>query len=189
MVKSNNHTFDGNWEVLVDRWKKLHSEGSFDLANQFYYDELFDKVVDRFKDKFSLSRDQETLISLLGFSPEPIILTAKAINPKNHYIITKKNIKKINEYLDYEPIIKSVDENDFSKIYNALNEIVIDHPTRNITIDITGGKKSMVAAASIFARDFGSQLVYVDFDEYLKDLRRPMPGTEKLITAYSPEFF
>ena len=180
-----------NWASLIEQWKQLHSEGSFDLANQFYYDELFDTVVERFKDNFSLSRDQETLISLLGFSPEPIILTAKALNPKNHYIITTKNIdnfEKINEYLDLEPIIKNVEENDFSRIYNALNEVVVDHPTRNITIDITGGKKSMVSTASIFARDFGSQLIYVDFDVYLKDFRKPLPGTEKLVISYRPQF-
>ena len=92
MEKSKNQMLNSDWESLIDKWKKLHSEGSFELATQFYYDELFDIVVERFKDNFSLSRDQETLISLLGFSPEPIILTAKALNPKNHYIITTKNI-------------------------------------------------------------------------------------------------
>jgi hypothetical protein len=191
MEKSKNQMLNSDWESLIDKWKKLHSEGSFELATQFYYDELFDIVVERFKDNFSLSRDQETLISLLGFSPEPIILTAKALNPKNHYIITTKNIdnfEKINEYLDFKQIIKNVEENDFSRIYNTLNEIVVDHPTRNITIDITGGKKSMVSTASIFARDFGSQLVYVDFDVYLKNFRKPLPGTEKLVFSYRPQF-
>ena len=53
MVASNNQTLDGSWESLVDRWKQLHSKGSFELANQFYYDELFDTVVQRFKDNFS----------------------------------------------------------------------------------------------------------------------------------------
>jgi len=179
------------WKTLIDQWTLLNSEGKFDEANNYYYQNLFDEIVERFKSNFSLSRDRETLISLLGFSPEPIILTAKAINPKNHFILTTRNIidyEKINEHLDLEPIIKQVEENNFLNIYNGLNEIVVDHPTRNITIDITGGKKSMVSAASIFARDFGCQLVYVDFDEYLKDFRKPLPGTEKLITAYRPQF-
>lgn len=190
MVEENSYKFNSNWDALIEEWKQLHSRGGFEVANQFYYEKLFDIVIDRFKFFYSSMREQETLISLLGYSPEPIILTAKALNPKNHYIVTTKNINdfdKVNEYLDLKPIILKVEENNFSRIYNAMNEIVIDHPTRNITMDITGGKKSMVASASIFARDFGSNLVYVDCNVYLKDLRKPEPGTEKLITVYQPQ--
>jgi hypothetical protein len=44
----------------------------------------------------------------------------------------------------------------------------------------------MVAAAAIFGKDYGSRVVYVDFCEYLKDLRKPIPGTEKLDVVYNP---
>ena len=100
-----------NWASLIEQWKKLHSEGNFELANQFYYDELFNGVIERFKEKFSLKRDKETLISLLGFSPEPIILTTKALNPVNHIILTTPNVtgfEEINDYLESKPIIKQM---------------------------------------------------------------------------------
>ena len=180
-----------NWTGLVEQWIKFHSEGHFNEANEFYYSDLFDEIIEQFKKKFSFSRENELLISLLGFSPEPIILTAQALLPKMHVVITTENVDSVDildKYLDTQPLMKKLGDENFMKIYNTLEQIITDNATRNTTIDITGGKKSMVAAASIFARDYGARLVYVDFDEYLKDLRKPYPGTEKLITAYSPEF-
>lgn len=46
----------------------------------------------------------------------------------------------------------------------------------------------MVAAASIFARDFNCSVIYVDVDHHNYDanLRRPIPGTEYLNVIYTP---
>jgi hypothetical protein len=44
----------------------------------------------------------------------------------------------------------------------------------------------MVASASIFGKDYGCRIVYVDFSEYIKDLRKPMPGSEILNVVYNP---
>ena len=79
-----------------------------------------------------------------------------------------------------------IKKDDFQTVYKTIKESLCDYPTRNITIDITGGKKSMVASAAIFGKDYGSNIVYVDFAEYLKDLRKPVPGTELLNLVYSP---
>ena len=59
-------------------------------------------------------------------------------------------------------------------------------PATQYAIDITGGKKSMVASASIFARDYNFNVLYVDYDEYIPQLRRPMPGSEILNLVYAP---
>lgn len=69
-----------------------------------------------------------------------------------------------------------IEDENFDTIYKALKESLILNPNSNMTLDITGGKKSMVAAASIFGKDYGCKIVYVDFKEYLKELRKPMPG-------------
>jgi hypothetical protein len=45
---------------------------------------------------------------------------------------------------------------------------------------------SMVASAAIFGKDYGCRIVYVDFSEYIKDLRKPMPGSEILNVVYNP---
>ena len=60
------------------------------------------------------------------------------------------------------------------------------NPGRNCTINVTGGKKSMAACAGIFARDFNCNLIYIDYDQYDPDTRRPMPGSERMNLVYSP---
>ena len=67
-----------------------------------------------------------------------------------------------------------------------MKEQLVLNPDPQITVDITGGKKSMVASASIFGKDYGCRIVYVDFSDYIKDLRKPMPGSEILNIVYNP---
>lgn len=174
----------------VQQWIELSRSGKSAEAEQFYYDHIFDTVIQRFKKKYSQNRQGELLVSLLGFSPEPIILTAKAINPETHLVISTPVREEIIQILDkylgnnYKMVILRND--DFKTIYKTIKESLSDYPTRNITIDITGGKKSMVASTAIFGKDYGSRIVYVDFGEYLKDLRKPIPGTEQLNEVYNP---
>ena len=174
----------------IQQWIDLSRSGQTSEAEKFYYDHIFDSVIERFQEKYSQNRDGELLVSLLGFSPEPIILTAKALNPETHLIISnpvKEEIVQIlDEYLTNEYKLVILEKDDFQTIYKTIKESLNDYPTRNITIDITGGKKSMVASAAIFGKDYGSRIVYVDFAEYLKDLRKPIPGTEILNVVYNP---
>ena len=174
----------------IQQWIELSRNGKPDEAERFYYDHIFDIVIERFKRKYSQNREGELLVSLLGFSPEPIILTAKALNPETHLIISNpvkgEIIQILDQYLGTTYKLVVLEKDDFQTIYKTIKESLSDYPTRNITIDITGGKKSMVASAAIFGKDYGSRIVYVDFAEYLKDLRKPIPGTELLNVVYDP---
>lgn len=174
----------------IKEWMELSRSGNSDKAEKFYYDNIFNSVIDRFEKKYRENRPGELLVSLLGFSPEPIILTAKALNPETHLIITnpvrKDIVQVLDDYLENDYKLVVLNSDDFQTIYKTIKESLTEYPTRNITIDITGGKKSMVASAAIFGKDYGSRIVYVDFAEYLKDLRKPIPGTEKLNIVYNP---
>ncbi|WP_130734037.1 hypothetical protein [Flavobacterium sp. J27] len=175
----------------LEEWLELANSGNFNKAQELYYENLFNAVVDNFKNNFSNKIESGgVLFSILGFSPEPIILTAKAIEPEKHIIFTTNNRSDGNDYLEkfldskYEMIY--IDDENFNTLYKALKESLILNPNSNITLDITGGKKSMVAAASIFGKDYGCKIVYVDFTEYLKDLRKPLPGSEIMNIVYDP---
>lgn len=175
----------------LNEWLDLAQKGNFIKAQEIYFEKLFDAVINNFVKKYSDSVSSGgTLFSVLGFSPEPIILTAMAIRPTTHVIFTTNDQKIDNSYLEkflespFE-IIHLRDE-DFQSMYKSMKEQLVLNPDSDITIDITGGKKSMVAAASIFGKDFGCRIVYVDFAEYLKELRKPMPGSEILNTVYNP---
>ena len=175
-----------------EEWLKLAKSGNFKSAEILYYEKLFPEILDTFHSKYNhLFGNDEVLISILGFSPEPIILTAKAVNPKTHYILTTESkgevVKIIENFLDDEFNLVILKDISFLTIYKSLKEILFDVNDSNIVLDITGGKKSMVSAASIFGKDYGCKITYVDFEEYIKELRKPMPGSEILNIVYDPE--
>lgn len=175
----------------LQEWLDLAKNGKFERAQELYFEKLFEAVIINFCDEYSNTLPSGgTLFSVLGFSPEPIILTAKAIQPDTHIIFTTNNQKLDNSYLEkflesnYELIY--LNDESFESMYKAMKEQLVLNPDSQITIDITGGKKSMVASASIFGKDYGCRIVYVDFAEYMKDLRKPMPGSEILNVVYDP---
>jgi hypothetical protein len=175
----------------LQEWLDLAKNGKFERAQELYFEKLFEAVIINFCDEYSNTLPSGgTLFSVLGFSPEPIILTAKAIQPDTHIIFTTNNQKVDNSYLEkflesnYELIY--LNDESFESMYKAMKEQLVLNPDSQITIDITGGKKSMVASASIFGKDYGCRIVYVDFAEYIKDLRKPMPGSEILNVVYDP---
>ncbi|WP_445957298.1 hypothetical protein [Yeosuana sp.] len=176
----------------LDEWKELASHGNFKLAENLYFEKLFPEVIERFAASYSslFTGDQEILISMLGYSPEPLILTAKAVKPTKHYIVTTEIrddiISRIEEYLesDFELII--LKDSSFSTVYRTLKELFLKVDSDNITLDITGGKKSTVASAAIFGKDYRAKITYVDFSEYIKELRKPLPGSEILNIVYNP---
>ena len=176
----------------TDEWLALAKNGKFSLAEKLYFDKLFPEIIYNFQNKYKkFFSEGEVLISMLGFSPEPIILTANAIKPATHYIITTEKkeavINRVEEFVENEFNLYTISDTSFDTIYKTLKEILYEIESQDITIDITGGKKSMVAAASIFGKDYRCKIGYVDFEGYIKELRKPMPGTEILNIVYNPD--
>ena len=178
----------------VYQWLGMQKEGRAHEAKQFYYDSLFDDVLQQFSKKEDGKMEGQTdlLFSVLGYSPEPIVIAAKFLNPKHHIIIqdlqvsnNEENAKIISKYLPGAVKVTLNDET-FACIYDTLKEQMTLNPGRNCTINVTGGKKSMAACAGIFARDFNCNLIYIDYDQYDPDTRRPMPGSERMNLVYSP---
>ncbi|MFZ5591098.1 MAG: CRISPR-associated protein [Bacillota bacterium] len=61
----------------------------------------------------------------------------------------------------------------FQTLRKVINELPSENKRKDVVIDITGGKKSMVAGAFLFAAYAGLRISYVDFEEYDPDHRRP----------------
>lgn len=178
----------------VYQWLGMQKEGRIREAKLFYYDTLFDDVLQQFskKEDGKMGGQTDLLFSVLGYSPEPIVIAAKFLNPKHHIIIqdqqvsnNEENAKVISKYLPGAVKVTLNDET-FACIYDTLKEQMTLNPERNCTINVTGGKKSMAACAGIFARDFNCNLIYIDYDQYDPDTRRPMPGSERMNLVYSP---
>lgn len=175
----------------TNEWLELSRSGNFKDAQELYFSKLLPEVSIHFASKYSdLLQNEELLISILGFSPEPIIMTARAMNPDKHIVITTGENQTVEGVLDDHlnsnfDLIRLPDES-FETMYKTLKEQLLHLNVSKVVIDITGGKKSMVASASIFGKDYGCKIVYVDFSEYLEDLRKPKPGSEILNLVYDP---
>lgn len=177
----------------IQEWLKLSNQGLFVEAKNFYFNSLFDEIIDKFVDETSSANRCDVLFSILGFTPEPIILTQRALAPSVHIVFTTRKdydtdneiISYLEKYLTSNYKLVNLNDDSFETIYENLKAQMNIYPSSKYVIDITGGKKSMVASASIFARDYNCNVVYVDYNEYIPELRRPMPGTEKLNVVYS----
>lgn len=176
----------------LEEWKELASHGNFKLAENLYFEKLFPEVIQKFSNENShyFKGEEQTLISMLGYSPEPLILTAKTVQPTQHFIVTTEIrediVDRIEQYLDNEYELIVVKDSDFQTVYKTLKELYLKFESNNVTLDITGGKKSTVASAAIFGKDYRTIITYVDFKEYIKELRKPMPGSEILNIVYDP---
>ena len=177
----------------IQEWLKLNKQGLFVEAKDFYFNNLFNFIIDHFVENTPDTNRCDVLFSILGFSPEPIILTQRALAPKVHVIFTTNKeygadeeiVSYLEKYLTSNYKIVNLKDDTFNTIYDNLLAQMNLYPSTKYVIDITGGKKSMVASAAIFAKDYNFNVVYVDYEEYVPELRRPMPGTEKLNIVYS----
>lgn len=179
----------------VEKWLTLNQEGHFQEAKDFYFESLFAAVIEDFKARTEgRFKKGGVLFSILGYTPEPIILTQRALEPQKHVIFFTKNGEHfdneiapyLEKYLTSKYELVEFEDTSFDTIYGVMKEQMDLHPAREYYVDITGGKKSMVGAASIFARDYDCNLLYVDYDDYIAELRRPRPGTEDLLLVYNP---
>ncbi len=69
-------------------------------------------------------------------------------------------------------------------VFQKLVEVLRDE--QDVVIDVTGGKKSMVSGAYMYAAYAGTRISYVDFDEYDPEYRRPYGYTCKIDGLSNP---
>ena len=72
------------FDARVEEWKKMDrsTDTKRKEASDFYDQELFPIVKEVFFNKYSPEKQYEGLILTVGFSPQPLILSTRAINPK-----------------------------------------------------------------------------------------------------------
>ena len=188
---------ENNFQRHVAEWRDMNQMGRFAEARQYYFEQLFEEVIDNFIKRngilFPDGSNIDVLFSVLGFTPEPIILAARALNPKRHIIFhdsgvkfNEDNMRYLSRFLNNGFEKLELPDESFATIYDIFKSKMALTAGRNYAINVSGGKKSMVAAASIFARDFNFSVIYVDYKDYDANLRRPIPGTEYLNVVYTP---
>jgi hypothetical protein len=134
------------------------------------------------------------LISVLGFSWQPVALMAAWCKPERMLVIgTEESLKLapggegVISFIARvagiaRDVIVSVEVGDPGEedIYRAVRNFMHQANTvpHEVFIDPTGGKKSMSASAALAGFLIGAPLVYVDYGEYDGPKRIPVAGTE-----------
>jgi hypothetical protein len=149
----------------------------------------------------------ETLVLLVGFSPEPLLQSVCVYQPKkvilvlNQWygeeegIVFAQHFQEGIEYLEQKHLIDPLPEfindpgyvlpqDDPASVFQTLVGAL--HDVSDAVIDITGGKKSMVAGAFLYAAYAGIPISYVDFDEYHPEKRRPYGHSCRIGEITSP---
>lgn len=168
----------------IGHWKQLFKTKR-EEADQFYFNSMFEDVINRFLLRGKGLEKYRFLISLLGFSPQPVILFICAIKPEKvlfvHSEETESYLDVIQQWtgLKLAQVVKEqVDSSDPTGVYKVIKEFVTPRNPREILLDITGGKKAMVGGAAMAGNLLGIDTGYVDNERHLPDLRQPEPGSE-----------
>jgi len=162
-------------------------------ALDFYFENLLEEICSRFTEKVNEGieagrfKPYRYLIMTVGFSPEPMIMWIKAFKPERVYFLysadTEKLIDTIADQAGLRPSqvrLGEVGSSNTIDVYEKIKKFIDDDKLdlSKVAIDISGGKKSMVAGCTLAANYLGLDVLYVDYTNYNQHFRKPKPGSE-----------
>ena len=194
MTASNSGKNSVVFSELVEKWKELVQQDRA-KADAFYREKILPLSAASFSEKYARVRSQiKYLISLVGFSPEPLVLMLHAVQPeKTLFLYTKeakKSLEVIWQYYSFQsPVehdLQEIESSEVESVYEKIKAFLKDKNPKEVAVDVTGGKKAMVSGASAAAALAGCRIFYVDYSEYDPALRKPIPGTEYMNELKNP---
>ncbi len=165
-------------------------------AEEFYEENLMELIKEDFlkRNKDDIFEEVEHLVISVGTSYEPIVLNISLLSPKHilflYTDISEQTLNKVIQHSalnpsDYEK--RKVSAVDPLDIYREVkNAYLLWNKPEKMYIDITGGTKTMSAAAALAGAIVDVQLVYVSTDDYMVDFRKPRPGSEQISYIENP---
>ena len=133
-----------NFKEKVEQWKSLFRTEK-EKAEDFYYGELFDDVIGSFVSKSENLKKYRFLISLLGFSPQPVILFLKAVQPEKALFLYSEDTESFLDTIQKWTGLtlsqvekKRVNSSDPTGVYRAIKEFTSSRNPKEILLDITG---------------------------------------------------
>jgi hypothetical protein len=187
-----------NYPQLFAEWTKLLDEQCLDEANVFYFEKIIPAIAGYlFTQTPHVHRHFPGIISVLGYTPETVVLTARLLNPLTMVVLctpeTVAGLKVVRQYaglaherLHHEIFLHDAEHVDdiFLALERALARLDRSKP---IALELTGGKKTMgmqlSSAASTLrhSRKLDINVVYLDYDDYLPQYRKPRPESVRLL--------
>ncbi len=180
---------------LTNQWLEIaKATGSAkEQLDRFYEEKIFPIVFRNFVIKEEKKLEEinfDGLIMTVGTSPEPVIMSLSTIKPKRIlFLCTEESEQSLDKVISFTQIKPSSYEKEMivepfpisiyknvQNIYNAWQ----DRGIKKIAVDITAGKKTMTSGLAMVGALLNFQLIYIGNRDYLKELRRPRPGSEYL---------
>lgn len=149
----------------------------------------------------------ELLVLLCGTSAAPLLLSTSFVRPKRVMLVASSSnlgrdaMKLVDEKLrqverklgsTFERVAPcEIAPSDPTQAYRQLADAIrvcqreLDLSADQILVDITGGKKTMVAAAFLVCSELGLKSSYVDAD-YDERARMPVPGSADYVLLRDP---
>lgn len=177
-------------KYLTDEWLLLLQNKKDDDALQFYCEKLIPSLlpilISKFEKTYGSIPAYDGLVSLLGFTPETVILAYKFFMPEFFVVLhTKETEHLLDIVCKYSKIPQSsfyhqpFGEEHRIDIYRGLEASLKYFPNSKSrrAIELTGGKKTMGGALSIAAGILDIDLLYIDYENggYMPQFRKPKP--------------
>lgn len=184
---------------LTDEWLLLLQNRKDDAAIKFYCENIIPCLAPILKEKFQESYKQvpkyDGLISLLGFTPETVILTYQVFNPEIIVVLHTKETAHLLDTVCYYAKIPTASffhepflEEPNIDIYRALEASLrrFSESRCRKAIELTGGKKTMGGALAIAAGILDIDLLYIDYQSYMPEFRKPKPESTYIHLVGNP---
>ena len=190
------------YDAEYTEWQRLLTDGKTDEADTLYFEKLLPIVTEIVSVRLNSATDYSGLISLLGFTPEPVVLAARVLKPETLVVLhtpeTEEYLGVVRENVDiapagfhHESFEHGADQTD--GLYEAFTHALSRFPVgTKIMVEVTGGKKFMALqlgiAAALLEKKRGQSLdlCSVGYDEYLPQFRKPNPRTSFLEILENP---
>ena len=198
-------------QKLIDEWIAIRDDDSLDRharrkrAEEFYFANILPVLIPQLEDlpehRELRAEGYDTLVSLMGFSPETTVISTSILRPQRLLIVFSENAAgsydQASAYLTSHEIMRfsqiqgvTIQPTDPYDIYGAVRAAVLrtadaSKGGKRRIVDITGGTKIMSATAGQVAWEEGLWLGYVE-GKYDEELRRPIPGYERLVRHETP---
>jgi hypothetical protein len=191
-----------DYSLRFAEWTRLLDAQHKRAADTFYFARILPAILPTVRIRSGTIPKYDGLISLLGFTPETVVLTSLLLKPDKLVIL---HTPETQEFIDVVKTHSGVplnkisneeflhDDEHIDDIYialrKALDQFTIHH---RIAIELTGGKKTMgiqlsnAAAAIRHNQKWAVDIVYIDYDEYMPKYRKPLPETSRLLIVGDP---
>lgn len=167
------HTDDPVPRELARRYLEIRNQNEVD-SKEFYFAEIMPRLrpgIERYAEALGVRGKYDTLVSLMGFSPETTVHMALMLRPKTLVVAysaeARATAKPAFDYLLRENLVDyfgfrhtEVDAFDPRSIHDRILKEL--DTTDGVAVDVTGGTKVMSATAGTLAWELGVDLCYID---------------------------